>query len=166
MKEIIESLLQLVISCSVALFCKVLATIFLCDNIAPFGSPVVPEEYTKNARSSFGSIDTFLVFVLESITVEKCFILPSGSGSPMRKIRSRGNPAFKAASRATSRHDTWVARALAPEDLSNETNSPTVYILFMGQTTPPAQSVPKVTAAMSELFGVHKPITSPFCHVH
>jgi hypothetical protein len=145
------------------------ATMFSWLNMTPFGSPVVPELYTKNARSSFGLITTFFPPSMPPSSVikdEKCLTLPFGPDSPIRIIRFRGNPIIKAASLATSRQLKCVVKPLAPEDFSNDANSPTVYRLFIGQTTPPAQRVPKVIVAISALFGVNNAITSPFCQFH
>jgi hypothetical protein len=41
---------------SAASFCITVATTFSWVNITPFGTPVVPDEYTRYARSSLGLI--------------------------------------------------------------------------------------------------------------
>src|SRR6187402_2842817 len=98
-KEIIESSFQFVTSESTELLCKMFATIFSCDNITPFGSPVVPDEYTKNARSSFELITAFFPIFVTSLNDEKCFVLPFGSAFPISTTRFSGNPTISAASR-------------------------------------------------------------------
>lgn len=85
--------------------------------MTPFGWPVVPEEYTRKAKSLSG-----LSFVLryrvapEGFRIEvKCLnFMATSLSSPMRTIRSSGSPTFLAASRATFRNDFCVTKALAP----------------------------------------------------
>ena len=89
--------------------------------MTPFGWPVVPELYTKNARSFLGSAlvllyreapDMFLI-------LRKCLNLPDSSfSSPIRMILSSGKPAFLAASHAALKNGFCVTRALAPASFS------------------------------------------------
>lgn len=55
----LRSVFQCVISGpSAATIWMVLATMFAWVSMTPFGRPVVPDEYTRYARSSFGLIET------------------------------------------------------------------------------------------------------------
>lgn len=134
--------------------------------MTPFGRPVVPEEYTKYAKSSFGLIETLSVASGEPRRLEKCGTLFSGSTSPTSRIRSKGRPIFDAASRTTSRHAELVISPLAFEDVSWDTSSSTVYRKFRGQITPPTRRAPKVAGTRSTVLGDTVAITSPLHHRH
>ena len=85
--------------------------------MTPFGWPMVPEEYTRKAKSLSG-----FSFVLryrvapEVFRIEvKCLnFIVSSLASPIRMILSSGSPTFFAASRATLKDPFWVTNALAP----------------------------------------------------
>jgi hypothetical protein len=105
---------------------NVFATIFRWVNMTPLGWPVVPELYTKNARSSFGFIFALLYREAPEIfrTFEKCLNRAvSSRSSPMRIILSSAIPAFFAASQADLRNAFCVTNALAPESLSWKASS-------------------------------------------
>ena len=161
------SFLQCVISGpSAAAIWMELATMLLCVNMTPFGRPVVPDEYTRYARSSFGLIETLSVASEEPRRLEKCGTLFSGSTFPTKRIRSKGRPTFDAASRTTSRHARLVTSPLAFEDWSWDTSSSTVYRKFRGQITPPTRRAPKVAGTRSMVLGDTVASTSPLHHCH
>ena len=83
---------------------RLFATIFRCESRTPLGNPVVPDEYTKNAKSFRGSILVLRNRVAPEIFLieVKCLNLFSGCrSSPINMTRSREMPAFCAASSAT-----------------------------------------------------------------
>jgi len=99
------------------------------DSITPFGCPVVPELYTRNARSLSGSI-----FVLRYRDVParfwmlvKClnFIVSSRS-SPIKMMWLSSMPTFLQALMAVFRNTFCVTNALAPESFSWKASSSTV----------------------------------------
>jgi hypothetical protein len=115
----------------------VFATMFAWVNMTPLGRPVVPEEYTRYARSFLGLI--LILAVLPDVLrrLEKCETVFLGSASPTNRIRFRGRPTFDAASRTTLRQARLVISPFVFEDFSWETSSSTVYMKFKGQITPP-----------------------------
>lgn len=89
--------------------------------MTPFGWPVVPELYTKNARSFLGSALVLLYRVAPDmfLILRKCLNFPDSSfSSPIRMILSSGKPTFFAASRAAFKNGLCVTKALAPASLS------------------------------------------------
>ena len=90
--------------------------------MTPLGCPVVPEEYTKKARSSAG----LLAFVLRYfddpavlMILVKCFTLYVESfWSPITITLSIGIPTFSAAACAFFMNGNCVTIARAPESLS------------------------------------------------
>jgi hypothetical protein len=69
-------------------------------------------------------------------------------------MRSSGSPTFAAACLARPRNGFCVTSALAPASLSWNASSSAVYVGFAGETIPPAQWQPQVTAGVSIEFGV------------
>ena len=121
--------LQLSVANSVAFNCCELLTIFMWVKMTPFGSPVVPDEYTKNAVSSCGLIFGREYFVTPevSLMLVKCFNLDLRSDiSPIRMILSSTNPTIFAAFSATGKHDSYVTNTFAPASLSWKANSSAV----------------------------------------
>lgn len=146
-----------------------LETMLRCDSITPFGCPVVPELYARNAISFFGSNLALRNRVAPEILrmFEKCLNLEVESRSlPTRMIRSFSIPASLHASRAMFRNAFCVTKAFAPESFSWNANSPAVYPGFAGDIIPPAQCVPHMTAGVSMQFGVKSASTSPFLQSH
>jgi len=102
------------------------ATIFRCVSMTPLGWPVVPDEYTKNARSSAGFTFVLRYLVAPEVfrMLVKCLVLPSGSrSSPIRMILSSGRPTIFAAFFAAPMKGFWVTSAFAPESLSWKASS-------------------------------------------
>lgn len=96
-------------------------TTFECVNMTPLGWPVVPELYTKKARSFLGSILAFLNLVAPEMFLifVKCLNLAVSSfSSPIKMIRSASIPTFLHASCATARNGFCVANDFAPESFN------------------------------------------------
>jgi hypothetical protein len=104
-------------------------TIFVWDSITPFGCPVVPELYTRNARSFLGSI---FVLWYRDVPVRlrmlvKCLnFTVSSFSSPIKMMRSSSMPTFLQASMAGFRNAFCVTNALAPESFSWKASSSAV----------------------------------------
>lgn len=148
-----------------ALYINILETMFSWLSITPLGRPVVPDEYARNARSSFGFTLVLRYFsTAEKFLMElKCLNLIVGSFlSPSRMILSSRIPTFLAASRETWREASCVTKAFAPASFRWKASSSAVQAGFAGETIPPAQWHPHVNAGVSILFGVKNASTSPF----
>ena len=105
------------------------ATMLVWDNITPFGCPVVPDEYTRNARSFLGFILALRYLDVPArfrIAVKCLNFIVSSFSSPIKIIRSSGIPAFLAASKATLRYGFCVTNAFAPESFNWKASSSTV----------------------------------------
>ena len=148
---------QLRWGCSPCLSCSRFDAMLRWESMTPLGRPVVPEEYTKNARSLSASTFVRLYLLVPAMfrTEEKCLKRTSGSFlSPMRMMRSSGMPASFAALIAMSSWSHCVTRAFAPLFLSWNESSSTLYPGLAGETIPPAQSAPHVTIGVSMQLGV------------
>lgn len=92
--------------------------------MTPFGNPVVPLEYTKNAKSTSGSTFTFTAPAPFPLTSAKCLNRPSASlSSPINNTLSLSNPASRAASNATGNSAICVTSAFAPASFSMNASS-------------------------------------------
>ena len=136
-------------------------------NITPFGRPVVPLEYTKNAKSlsqSTGSLSSPLA--CPSISNSRQCVKSPSSSSPINTILSLSMPASSAAFTAIPSKLFCVSRALAPESFKWWTSSRTVYAGLAGLTIPPAQCTPHVMAGVSMQFCAKSARTSFFFQFH
>ena len=118
---------------------------------------VVPELYTKKARSFFGSTFALLYLVapLIFLTFEKCLNRAVSSlSSPSKIILSSPIPASLQAFLAFSKNGFCVASAAAPESFNWKANSATLYPGLAGLIMPPAQCVPQMIAGVSMQLGV------------
>jgi hypothetical protein len=118
---------QVVLPPSPARIINTLLQILRWLNMTPFGCPVVPLEYTKNAKSFSGSTRLRLHFMaVDGSTISRQCLNPATRLSPTIMMRSLGIPAFAAAAVATGSNSGNVAIAFAPASFSWNVSSSTV----------------------------------------